>query len=215
MHFCRLAKKNSAYLQQISEKYTPGENFIFYPIHLEPEANIIARTILDSQLAIISMLSQSLPKGWYLYVKEHPLQNAYESPGFEGKIINNDCYRSKEFYDIIKKMPKVRLIDKGEFSKTLIEASRAVVTMSGTAAWEAVHARKPVMLFAHRTPVRFLEEAFHITSAEECRQALQKIVAGFVPEYADFENVVNRFVVSKDAQGYKTLVRSMAAQMSQ
>ena len=50
------------------------EKYIYYSIHVEPEAAIIGTTLLESQLTVIKMLSHALPSGWKLYVKEHPHQ---------------------------------------------------------------------------------------------------------------------------------------------
>ena len=48
--------------------------FIFFPLHLEQEMSLLIQApFYTNQLEIIKNLVKSLPIGYELYVKEHPL----------------------------------------------------------------------------------------------------------------------------------------------
>lgn len=53
--------------------YDTQKKYVIYFLHFEPEATVSHyANQMDSQLIAIKMLSESLPDGWMLYVKEHP-----------------------------------------------------------------------------------------------------------------------------------------------
>ncbi|EJY9640973.1 hypothetical protein OHS93_000873, partial [Campylobacter coli] len=84
----------------ISRKFSLSNKYIYYPLHLDPEASIMARSILTSQIFIIQWISSVLPNGWKLLVKEHPHQFfIYERERFYLKNIN--LYRDFSFYSQI------------------------------------------------------------------------------------------------------------------
>lgn len=208
------AKRIAKYLDSVSSDCEFGVNYVYFALHLEPEANLIARTVLDSQLVAIKMISDALPEGWYLYVKEHPQQNAVGTVAFMGKVINSDIYRSKEYYDVLKSFPNVKIVRRNNSSEKLINESKAVATISGTAAWEGVGLNKPVLIFGHRTPLKLLDDVFYITSASQCKNAINSIGDGYMPGYNDLTDVVRSYMVEKDEGGYRKLVRALVKDMN-
>ena len=55
------------YLRYIENSPDFSEKYIFFALHYEPEAVIQARTIMESQLVVIKMLSESIPDDWKIY----------------------------------------------------------------------------------------------------------------------------------------------------
>ena len=112
-----------------------SESFAFFPLHLDPElATMVQAPPYVDQLTLIKLIARSLPFNFKLYVKEHPL-------------MHSRGWRSVDFYKEIKKIPNVHLIDPGINSKELILNSKLVFSITGTAGFEAVLYKKPIILF--------------------------------------------------------------------
>lgn len=129
----RLAKIRMARLTRIFEKSLPDEPFIYYPLHVDPEAStlVLAPFHVD-QAAWIENLAKAIPAGHRLYVKEHP--------SAVGR-------RSRSFYKRIKRLAPVRLLAPEISSHELVRKADLTVTMAGTAGWEAIlYGRKVVVL---------------------------------------------------------------------
>ena len=77
-------------------------------------------------------LSKSIPHDWYIYVKDHP-----------GMLM--DRIRPKNFYSDIKKYPNVRFLNTYIESNKIILNSKAVLSTSGTTAFDAILLGKPVI----------------------------------------------------------------------
>lgn len=108
------------------------KKYVYYPLHFQPEAStLVCAPKYENQLFFIDSLAKSLPADTLFYVKEHYA------------LLGN---RDLRFYEDLKKFPNVRLIDPWESSRKLIEHSEAVVTLTGTAGYEAMLLRKPVFL---------------------------------------------------------------------
>lgn len=106
--------------------------YIYFPLHYQPEAStLVCAEKYEKQLYYIDSIAKSLPADTVLYVKEH-----------FAKLGNRD----ENFYKELKKYPNVILIDPFEDSKTIIKESSAVVTLTGTAGFEAMLLRKPVFV---------------------------------------------------------------------
>src|SRR5690606_12929500 len=58
--------------RDLFEKPVPGERYVLFPIHFQPEASTLVRGpyYLD-QASLIEDIAKSLPVGYRLYVKEH------------------------------------------------------------------------------------------------------------------------------------------------
>jgi hypothetical protein len=108
-----------------------GEKFVFFPFHVEPELSLLLYAPYHThQTSVVQNVAQSLPWDTALYAKEHPLSVGMKPMGF---------------YKRVKQTPNVRLIYPHLPSRTLIAASRGVVTITGTAGVEAMLMGKPVV----------------------------------------------------------------------
>lgn len=109
------------------------EPFVFFPLHFEPEISLsLLAPFFTDQISIIKLIARSLPVGYMLYVKEHPAMVVY---------------RPRSYYKEIKKIPNVRLIDPAVTGYELIFKAKLVATITGTAGWEAILFKKPVITF--------------------------------------------------------------------
>lgn len=106
--------------------------YIYYPLHYEPEAaTLVCAEKYEKQLFYIDSIAKSLKAGEYLYVKEH-----YALIG----------HRPVQFYKQLSKYNNVIVIDPTVNSLGLITNAYAVTTLTGTAGWEAMLLKKPVIL---------------------------------------------------------------------
>jgi len=94
----------------------------------------------DHQLNAALTLAEALPKGWTLFVKEHPNQ-------FNVRKIANLNFRDSFFYKALNSHPNIQLIPLEVDAKELIHHARLVATLTGTLGWEALEAGKPVIVF--------------------------------------------------------------------
>jgi hypothetical protein len=117
------------------EEPVEGEAYYFYPFHLEPEAVVLYQAcgFYTNQVKLIQNIAAQLPAGTMLYVKDHP---------------HDIGYRSAEDYRVLQMIPNVRLIISTISAKRLISKSLGVITLAGTAGFEAVLSGKPVFVFA-------------------------------------------------------------------
>ena len=121
-------------LRNIGLHYLPEkENYIYFPLQVQPEyATNIQATMWMNNLNIIENLSKSIPHDWYIYVKEHP-----------GMMM--DRIRPKNYHSNIIKYPNVRLLNVSLDSNKIILNSKAVMSTSGTTAFDAILLSKPVI----------------------------------------------------------------------
>ncbi|EAI9961274.1 hypothetical protein C5441_08290 [Campylobacter coli] len=173
------------------------EKFIYFPLHLEPEASIMNRTTLSSQLFIIELISALLPNGWKIYVKEHPHQFfIYEQ--YISHISNINYFRGLRFYETLESIENIRIIDINVNSSKLIQYSQVVCGIGSTSQVEAVYNQKPVLNFGENTSfVELLKECFNIRSKNDLEKALTEISQGFKPKYDDLKFVLENYTFLK------------------
>jgi len=108
------------------------EKYIFYPLHIETDAQILARCPqFQDQSGLVKVLSDYLPVGYRLYIKEHP---------------NNEGGMELKKLKKIANLPNVKLIKANTHSHTLIENSKAIITVNSNAGWEGILYEKPVIV---------------------------------------------------------------------
>lgn len=108
-------------------------NFIYWPLHLHPEAaTIILGRWIYNQYEILKAISRVLPHNVKLFVKEHR--------GAAGR-------RDLGFYRNISKLPGVEFVSQDIDTFDMINFSKGVAVISGTAGLEALALNKNVMTF--------------------------------------------------------------------
>lgn len=116
------------------ESPIPGERFYFYPLHLEPEAVVLyhAHGIYSNQVKLVQNIAAQLPPGVMLYVKDHP---------------HNHGYRSANDYLALTSIPNIRLLESRFSGKQITAGALGVITLVGTAGFEALLLGKQVFTF--------------------------------------------------------------------
>lgn len=119
-----------AQYNRLSKKLLPQSPFIYFPLHMQPEAssNPLGGMYADQRL-VVEAFSHALPQGVNLLVKEHPLQFA-DRDGL--------AFRSAGFYSDIAKFDNVVLAHHSIRAESLIRRSLAAVTLTGATALEAL-----------------------------------------------------------------------------
>lgn len=202
-------RSTKKYLDKIStEKFNHKCSYVYYSLHFEPESTVSSRTTMDSQLVALQILSNNLPPGWVVYVKEHPHQFLYNTRGLYGR--NVAFFKSKRFYDSIKKMRNVKLLPRNTSNVELIRNAKAVASLSGTVTLEAISMNKPALLFgAEQTVYRYISDLFLVQSYKDCSSAIEAISNGFLPDYSDFENITNTYLFNDNKIGYAEAINAI------
>lgn len=145
------------------------DNYIFFALHLQPEKNTAPLGgVFDDQLLAIEILSNSIPQGWSLYVKEHPVQ-------FNTKRTNNHHYRSIEFYKRIVSMKNVKLVAMADSHEEIMLHARATSTVTGTTAWQGLLNGIPAIVFGNKW-FTACSSVYRVQSVSDCKNAIEKIV---------------------------------------
>lgn len=159
------------------EKYeiSPDINkrFLFFPLHMQPEATTLPLgDYFENQLLAIKIVAKCLPKNVFLYVKEHPTY----------WIRNNNVEsmresRNIEFYKTIVSLPNVKLIRHNYNSLDLMDKSLGIITITGTAGFEGMFKKKPVIVFGNAFYKKF-KYVYYVSELKECQKAIDDIMNG-------------------------------------
>lgn len=119
-------------LKSLSADY----EYIFYPLHMEPETAIsYIGECYGNQLMLIDRISHCLGTNQKLIIKEHPQQR--------GVLL------TKKYQALKKKYCNLIFIDAKISSYDIFKKMTCMVTLNGTAGFEALICGKPVILFGY------------------------------------------------------------------
>ena len=119
----------------LKRKVDFDKNYIYFPLHIDQErTSLIESPFYTDQIEFITNIVKSIPPGYTLYLKEHPSQETRH-------------WREQKWYRTVMDIPNVVLFHPDVSSKKLIQNSSLVITISGTAALEAVFYQKPSITF--------------------------------------------------------------------
>ena len=139
--------------------------------------------------------SQILPKDWILYLKEHPDQFKLHQNGWWYFLASIHKFRTFDFYKELLKLNNVKFLKEKVKSQDIIKSAKAISTINGTIASEALIYTKPLILFGHQsTPFGMCNDVFKITSTKDCEEAMRIIEKGFIPNYSDFNEIVDNYL---------------------
>ena len=140
---------NAFYVQQYCRKNQltkinkiKRNKFIYYPLHVTPEAGVYDQAELYDQVYLIQRIAKNLPIDTFLVVKPHP-SNFMNADDMD---IQRECEDLKWFKEI-DKIFNVILVSHNVNSLFLIKNSIGIVTVSGSACVEANLLRKPSFMF--------------------------------------------------------------------
>nr|WP_231362983.1 MULTISPECIES: hypothetical protein [unclassified Thioalkalivibrio] len=171
-------RSNRRQLGELTRRAKLPENFIYFPLHMQPEASTNPLGgFFSEQLRAVRLLAEALPAGWRLAVKEHPHQQLAARP--EG------------WYDAVARTPGVTLVPMDWDSFALQRESRAVATVTGAAAWEAWLTGKPAIVFGHIL-YQSAPAIFPVRTRLEAHDALRAIRRGRAPSPAEIRSYLGR-----------------------
>jgi hypothetical protein len=143
------------------DKCDANDEYYFYPLHLEPEAVVLywADGIYSNQVKLIENIAAQLPIGISLYVKDHPHLYGYRD------VID---------YQRLQQIPNVKLLPPYLPGKKIIKDSKGVVTISGTAGFEALLMNKHVITFG--SPFyRVFNRVFDVRNIRDLREVFYSL----------------------------------------
>jgi hypothetical protein len=156
-----IIKPSQKYIQQADLTKT----FVYFGLHVQPEltTNTLGGRYVNQYLAI-QLLAKCLPKGVYLYVKEHP--NMYNTRDPSGRF--------KEFYKMVSDIENVILVSAETNTFELIDSCEAVATITGTVGWEAFFQGKPALVFGN-VFYKYFPGIYPIVSIADMQSAIENI----------------------------------------
>lgn len=147
--------------QKLCEFPRKDEKYVYFPLQMEPESSLIPLAgAFKNQLIALEMLSYYSEKYNYkIYVKEHYVQ------------IN----RSPGFYEKLKALKNVCLIDMNQNSLELIRGSFCVASQTGNCLLEALINEKPAIAFGSGYTFKGAPNIINVISLSELDEALERI----------------------------------------
>jgi hypothetical protein len=127
-------------LQDVTVPQPRGPYVVFF-LHYQPEESTLPRGgIFAQQLIAIAKLRSITPPDVGVLVKEHPSMFRYDHT-------LSIVVRNSQFYEFIQRLRGVYVVPQETDTFTLIDNARAVATITGTVAIEALARGKPVICF--------------------------------------------------------------------
>ncbi|MEM4249724.1 MAG: hypothetical protein QW395_05505 [Candidatus Nitrosotenuis sp.] len=124
-------KYRKSFINKFSTKIDTSLPFVYFPLHFEPERVLLmGAPFYTDQISVITNIAKSLPIGYKLLVKEHP-------------VMETQGWRPVSFYKQIMDLPNVQLIHPSISSEEIIKKSSLVITIRGTTSLEATFFGKP------------------------------------------------------------------------
>ena len=113
-------KRIQKYLSKISINQLNESQFIYFPLHFEPERSLlIGSTFYENQVDVLVNVAKSIPINYKLLVKEHPKME---------KIGARDISTYKK----INNLPNVELVNQSIHNEELFKKCSLVISIGGT-----------------------------------------------------------------------------------
>jgi hypothetical protein len=173
-------RATSAHLMQTVELEKLPSKCVLYAMHFQPEMSTLAQGIFAAnQIALIENISKSLPLGYTLIVKEHPVMRGFR-PAWQ--------------YRHIADMHNVEMCDAP--AKEIIRRCDAVLTISGTIAVEALAFGKPAIVFGGNF-YNYCDLITTVHNPETLHAVFHDLlIARNVPDPDEFKARLSRFMLS-------------------
>lgn len=204
----RFYRKNSIF-PNLSKK------FIYFSLHVEPEAVILARVGLDNQIFLIKMLSEAIPEDWTIYVKEHPHQLKINNSSGSYFINNIDHYKNIDFYRELTKIKNVQLVNLKVHPKELTTKAQAVASIGGSVSTEAWLLGIPAINFCPKQAFgALLSNSFGIESFSDLQHAvntLRNCREEFIKtiDMQKDQEKIQGYMLSQDQSSYPIILKTI------
>ena len=177
------------------ENPVEGEPYVYMPLHLIPESSVFVKaSYYVDECNLIEQISKSLPIGWKLYVKEHQAMLGE---------------RGLEFYKKVSELHNVRVVQVNYYKdpKPWIANAKGIITITGTAAYEAALLGKKSIVFGE-VPFSLIEGITRITSFEQLPEAIKSFgqvdnlhsAAAYIETVKEAGNEVKIFYLMDEAE---------------
>ncbi|HEY0234809.1 MAG TPA: hypothetical protein VGC86_07135 [Afipia sp.] len=168
------AKKKQTLLndyQLLTQPLDLSVPFIYVPLQYQPEVSTspLGGSYVN-QLLLVELLAKSAPTGWSIFVREHPF--TFDKKG------SGELTRDFDFHRKISSLPNVRLVPLEVPAFDLIDAAKAVATVTGTSGWEAIIRGTPALVFGQAW-YKKCEGAFSAADKCDCQNAIRAIEDGY------------------------------------
>lgn len=133
--FLKSTKYLKNYYESLCVSNVKDKNFIFLPLHYQPESTTspFGQLFSDQKFFIEEVLDFAKKNNYKLVVKEHPTQ----------KKTGRDLYFYKEF----ENLKEISFVSSSYDQYELIRNCKAIATITGTAGWEGIFYGKPVLCY--------------------------------------------------------------------
>ena len=146
--------KNSFKIRRLEKYYKkvqsveniPDQPYVFFPLQYQPECTSLpdAEMYYD-QIKAIQLISKYIPDDWQILVKEH-----FATFWFPYKHLYRGNYaRSKDFYERLRQIPKVRIVSLEVKTPELLQQSKFIATLTGSITLEGAVNQKHVLIFGN------------------------------------------------------------------
>jgi hypothetical protein len=159
-----------------------NKSFIYFAAPYQPESTTCPNGgVYSNVLLALDVLASSIPEDWIIYYKENP---ATFMGGGKGALARNE-----QFYKRLNAYKNVEIISVDVDTYQLIDESKAVASITGTACWESVVRGVPAIFFGNCW-YQGCKSLFRIKTFEDCKLAIRKIEKGYLPNQNDIEKYV-------------------------
>ncbi len=194
----RVVRERNAFYDSHAVDPDMTRPFVYLALHFQPEASTTPMAgCFTDQILVARMLNACLPDDVLIYAKEHPRESSWAK-------------RSREDYEELVGLKKVRLVARKVDTFALREKCAAVVTCSGSAGFEALFRNKPVMLFGSRF-YQYARGVFRIQSIDDCRNAVKEI---FLKKAAPSPVDTRIFMKAMEESGIRALLHPLHLQIT-
>lgn len=199
------------YLNYKLKKYKSSPNksinldnlkFVFFALHLEPEAALTGKTSIHSQFSWINIISEFLPENIYIVVKAHPITIKSNNLRHSYLIRNSNYYNSKDFYNNLNRNRKVIFIDPRRSSKEIITKSILTISLRGSVLGEAILYEKPALILERKhSIIRYIKEVYKFNGMKDLKKMLLNIEKiPNVVKYSSAPAVYRKFSFNPNSQ---------------
>ena len=166
------------FLNQKSETPDLNKNYVFYSMHLDPEATTTPyENILANQLINIRKLSNAIPDDWLVYVKFHPAQINYSFCFRPYECYGNVMryYKSPESIRYLLNLKNVRIVKTNFSQSELIKNSFFTSAICGSVFLEASYFRTPTVVFGNKTIYNSFLNSYNVNTIAQIKLAIIEI----------------------------------------
>ena len=214
-HRLKLAYSKYSYQQHYQKNISQGvdlrdKKYVYFPLHYQPEmtTNVLGGKYVNQATAIYE-LRKLLPSEYTIVIKENPIQDWY--------------MREKGFFKIVDSLPNIVYVPLKTSSYTLAKNAVAVATITGTAGFEALYYKKPVICFG-MSWYKFLPGVFDFDSIKDIQEVLSfkfnleklqtainefttKLYSGFLPQHHTKNWNKQNLDIKANAQNIATAIK--------